>query len=412
MRLSFLLNFYTIFKVFRSNVDIKVIKVKYRYDMDVSRINAVSSMQVDWRKLTAKEIIEYDEQGVDVPTQYLQWAQEFRQSIDSGDSDDTTYEMATSTDMQSSDSVQIPVESNASSETSTEGEPDVAQEEQKTAAQSKREDLQNAGVSLRDQAKIFTADSKSATSAVLESASIITEAQDSSISEIQSLENEMATLLARAESVQNELKSEVDKINNNENNASAFGKINKLQQQLEQYGNTGQSAIADSEADFNIYESTINGQSEIILNAQDFGTETIGVGNDLLTSIKGADIFRIRDYVIGRRAVNTGEDAVSNSETVAALQTQALDTNSSNLAQIPGYQNNVENKTGVGAISYSQKSDNGETDQNGDKKSGADKSVQTAQNDGTDTNAKASTNLDEILKAKIRKGENINEQSA
>ena len=60
--------------------------------MEVSRIGAISPQQIDWRRLTAKEIIKYEQQGIEVPTQYLQWAQEFRASLDSND--ETTYEMA------------------------------------------------------------------------------------------------------------------------------------------------------------------------------------------------------------------------------------------------------------------------------------------------------------------------------
>ena len=64
--------------------------------MDVSRIEAISPKQIDWRKLTAPEIIEYKEQGVDVPSQYLQWAQGFLADVDAADTDETTYESANS----------------------------------------------------------------------------------------------------------------------------------------------------------------------------------------------------------------------------------------------------------------------------------------------------------------------------
>ena len=62
--------------------------------MDVSRIEAISPRQIDGRRLTANQIIKYQEQGVDVPSQYIQWAQNFVNSIYSDDV--TTYEKATS----------------------------------------------------------------------------------------------------------------------------------------------------------------------------------------------------------------------------------------------------------------------------------------------------------------------------
>ena len=59
--------------------------------------------------------------------------------------------------------------------------------------------------------------------------------------EIQALDNYMSQLLSKAESIQNELKSEVAKINDGKNDVLSFGKINKLQKRLEQYGNEGQA---------------------------------------------------------------------------------------------------------------------------------------------------------------------------
>ncbi len=63
--------------------------------MQVSAIEAFSPVKVDWRKLTAKEIIQHKEQGEEVPGEYLQWAQQFLSQIGSAD-DETTYEKAES----------------------------------------------------------------------------------------------------------------------------------------------------------------------------------------------------------------------------------------------------------------------------------------------------------------------------
>ena len=62
--------------------------------MEISAISAVSPRQIDWRKLTAKEIIKYEQQGVEVPNEYLQWAKQFQADLNSAQNDDTTYEMA------------------------------------------------------------------------------------------------------------------------------------------------------------------------------------------------------------------------------------------------------------------------------------------------------------------------------
>ncbi len=370
--------------------------------MDVSRIEAVSPRQIDWRKLTANEIIKYDTQGVSVPPEYLQWAKEFRQDLAANDKDDTTYEKAQAAQNTLTATENAPVDNTSADENST-GDDIEAPVEEKSAAQSKREALENAGVSLRTQAKIFTADSKEASRSVLQSAAAIMDAQELSNNEIQALDSYMQELLSKAGAVQNELKSEVNNINNNKNDASAIGKINKLQQQLERYGNEGQMNIASAEGDFNVYESSINAQSGAILNAQDFGSESIGVGNDLLTSIKGAYLFRLRDFIAGRRAVKSGERAVGLSELTAGVQTQASSVNTDNKSAAASYKNQVENTTGVGGISLAKNDANASGD---GQNTEADKSTETA--GITETDKAASANLDQVLQAKIRKGENLN----
>lgn len=384
--------------------------------MDVARIEAISPQKIDWRRLTAKEIIKYEQQGVDVPPQYLQWAQEIRNSLDT--SDDTTYEKAVSSPApipeSASTDTQVPIDA------STEGEPVVEEPtaqnesgekvEDKSAAQQKREELQNSGVSLRNQAKIFTQDSKANNLEVLGSAAAIIALENQSVNEIEGLESYMAELLAKAEATQNELKNEVANIDNDNNGQSSIGQINKLQAQLEQYGAAGQASVSSVEGNLIQYESVLNAQSGIILNTMDFGVETVNVGNDLLTSIKGYGFLRILDYIFGKRAVSVGSNAVSNSQTVGDIQNQALASNSDNLSTASGYKLQIENLTGVAGAAQSQSQEDSGAEQNSEQAE-SEKTVKTAQNDGTDETAKASTNLDEILKRKIRKGENINPEN-
>ena len=70
--------------------------------MEVSRIEAAPTKIIDWRRLTAKEIIKYNNDGVEVPPQYLKWAIDFRQDLDKNDKDETTYEMAQNQKIQES----------------------------------------------------------------------------------------------------------------------------------------------------------------------------------------------------------------------------------------------------------------------------------------------------------------------
>ena len=131
--------------------------------MDVARISAVSPKQIDWRRLTAKEIVKYDQQGVEVPTQYIQWAKEFLASLETND--DVTYEKASSTSPatsqtstpesstpETSSQTAVGVEDTSVNEDSSTSETDTPQtEEEKTAAQQKRQELQENGTSLRKQ---------------------------------------------------------------------------------------------------------------------------------------------------------------------------------------------------------------------------------------------------------------------
>ena len=184
--------------------------------MDVSRIEAISPRQIDWRRLTAKEIIKYEQQGIDVPMQYLQWAQEFVNSVYSDDK--TTYQMASTTVTKDNPNNAAQVNSEEASGEEIDATDESAEEEPKTEAQTKREALQDNGVSLRKQARIFTGDSKAAKKEVIKSVFEISSAEKSSEKEIEMLELYMHILLSKAESAQEEFKSEVEKINNGTSN--------------------------------------------------------------------------------------------------------------------------------------------------------------------------------------------------
>ncbi|MBO5384801.1 hypothetical protein J6A64_00660 [bacterium] len=354
--------------------------------MDVSRIEAISPKQIDWRKLTAPEIIEYKEQGIDVPSQYLQWAQSFLADVNAADTDETTYEAANS-------QTTTPAAESAATTTVAEGEEGVeVQEEPKTEAQAKREDMEQGGASLSEIAKTFIGASVSARGETLESAALMSATARQSDNEIQSLDNHMKELLAKAEQIQSELKNEVDSVNDGENDPSAIAKINRLNAQLQRMGTEGQANVAGVEGDLNVYESTISSQSSIILNAQDFGTETIGVGQDLLASIRGHFLFNLRDFVLGHRAERTGERAVDVSEIATEVQNDASNRNSDNLSKAQDYKTQIEAKTGVAGIDVNKENEENKND---------------PANPENQTKDAASADLDQILKAKIRKGENV-----
>ena len=377
--------------------------------MDVSRIEAISPRQIDWRRLTANQIIKYQEQGVDVPSQYIQWAQNFVNSIYSDDV--TTYEKATSSSSVETSTNTSDVTSENTEETAPvdESGDTTTEETNKTEAQTKREQLQQDGVSLVDQAISFTSDSNAGRKAVNESASIISDAQDASVNEIQELESYMDELLAKAEQTQNEFKNEVSKINEDKSDKSTFAKINRLQQELQKMGTQGQSEISATEANLIGFDSLINAQTPTIDSALDFGGETVTVGNELIDVAKRSGLMGIFYYMpIAKKTINAGNSAVDASDNTLNLQNETLDINNANKSTASSFKIQVQSKTGVAAAPV-LKGEAG-SDENSDSNSqeaGKTQNNSTSNSDKTDLANNQTASLDEILKKKIREGQYV-----
>ena len=377
--------------------------------MDVSRIEAISPRQIDWRRLTANQIIKYQEQGVDVPSQYIQWAQNFVNSIYSDDV--TTYEKATSSSSVETSTNTSDVASENTEETAPvdESGDTTTEETNKTEAQTKREQLQQDGVSLVDQAISFTSDSNAGRKAVNESASIISDAQDASVNEIQELESYMDELLAKAEQTQNEFKNEVSKINEDKSDKSTFAKINRLQQELQKMGTQGQSEISATEANLIGFDSLINAQTPTIDSALDFGGETVTVGNELMDVAKRSGLMGIFYYMpIAKTTINAGNSAVDASDNTLNLQNETLDINNANKSTASSFKIQVQSKTGVAAAPV-LKGEAG-SDENSDSNSqeaGKTQNNSTSNSDKTDLANNQTASLDEILKKKIREGKYV-----
>lgn len=377
--------------------------------MDVSRIEAISPRQIDWRRLTANQIIKYQEQGVDVPSQYIQWAQNFVNSIYSDDV--TTYEKATSSSSVETSTNTSDVTSENTEETAPvdESGDTTTEETNKTEAQTKREQLQQDGVSLVDQAISFTSDSNAGRKAVNESASIISDAQDASVNEIQELESYMDELLTKAEQTQNEFKNEVSKINEDKSDKSTFAKINRLQQELQKMGTQGQSEISATEANLIGFDSLINAQTPTIDSALDFGGETVTVGNELMDVAKRSGLMGIFYYMpIAKTTINAGNSAVDASDNTLNLQNETLDINNANKSTASSFKIQVQSKTGVAAAPV-LKGEAG-SDENSDSNSqeaGKTQNNSTSNSDKTDLANNQTASLDEILKKKIREGQYV-----
>ena len=410
--------------------------------MDVSRIEAYNPNKINWRNMTAKEILKYEKQGVEVPDVYVQWAHKFLQNIQKYDNDEVTYENAKAITRHQSNEAKTNENSRSGANTKVkdldkpkETEDQTSEEDaalavenanistdsgdsesistdngteaiQLTAAQTKRKDFQDKGVELREQATSFTQDSQTYGSQASSEISTMDSIESSSNNEIAELEGAMKELIAEADAKQQELRQNVDKINNEKSDGSTFARIEKLQKELEQLGMSGQNEIAQSEGTLRGYSSDINAGQAIMLNAGDFGTETVDVGNELLSTTGGAWWFNI-DRMIGQKAVNAGNSAIRKAQEGENAVISAQDTNNANIGRVSELKTSVTDKTGVDAQNAKSQGNASEQDPITGKEKEADKDIKTASNDGTDTTDKLHISIDELVKRKVRRGEYI-----
>lgn len=360
--------------------------------MDVTRIEAISPRQIDWRKLTAKEIIKYETTGVEVPSEYLQWAKGFRADLELNDNDEVTYEKAieTSTNDLVNTSVTPDVESNGSELE----KPAQSIDEEPLTAKEKYQQMRNNGDNLYKIGKTFRDDCNTKAGDSEDSSTSLGIIDETSSNEIDALESYMSEFLSKA----TDIKSQISSLKNKKSETN-FAKINKLQNELKNLGISGQGVAAQYNGDLNGFKSIIDSQVNIGPEAKDYGVESIDIAKKLL--------INLWLYPLGRGLTKSANNAIDKGDMAIQAHKDSLDGNSEKLDKISGYQSDIANQTGVAALVG--KNDDSETNSNesNNKKQESEKSVQTAQNDGTDTTAKASTNLDEILKAKIRRGENI-----
>lgn len=379
--------------------------------MDVARISAISPRKIDWRTLTAKEIIKYDNEGVAVPVQYLSWAQEFSASLHSEDK--TTYEMANSglatdkpqTQEETPENSEIlnTEETSSTEETDT---PKTANEHEKTSAEDKlnsmigeNKNIISIGLTFREESKIKEAKAKTETS---NTESI----EENEINEIANLESYMSSLISEIDS----LKLEIENTKDKQDDISQIAKANRLQAQIEKLGNAGQQTIAGTDSELQNYENILNQNTPTADDAVDYGNVTIDIGNTL----KNISFW---GHVIGNSVKKAGVNAVASGKHLTEAINSALDTTAQNQTTVNSWSKEIEDKTGVNSIPQAQNKANEENNENINNKQQADnKDTQeengTKINDGTDLNGKLTTDINEILKRKIRKGENVDNPTA
>ncbi len=393
--------------------------------MEISRIQAYKPSVIDWKSLTAREIIKYKSTGVEVPNLYYQWAINFINDVENARNDDVTYQSAKAASRHSSQSVKNkedePVESSDNiDQTGDENSEDIEaeeasafgsvtvlenpqteseqqqQQEQKLNAKETREKMEQDGYSKWAVAREFRNISNDNAAASSESVDISQSAEQSSNDEISELESDMTSIMSQID----DIRDRINAIKNKKDDPTITSQIRRLNQQIKSLGINAQTQLAGYGKDFDDFNSLINAQTEIGDVSIDFGEETKSIGKTFLYWIF---------YPFGRSVIRAGENAVSKGSEANEASAQALNTNNSNISTTNSYKARIQITTGVGEVSLENentKNDEKDPNQIDGKTKEADKDIKTAENDGSDTTDKLHLNIDEILKRKIRRGEN------
>ena len=385
--------------------------------MDVARINMITPKQIDWRKLTAKDIIKYDAQGMEIPSQYLQWARAFHVDLEKNDTDETTYEMAVSkpatrtknglaknqpTQNQTENVDNIDNSDNKEEEINTQKTPETDNEGDKTGTEVKRTDkdqttdkvtkdgetqqtdeneennttetneknpnepltaeqfkkkLEDEGKSLFGMGKAFKDESNKRTDSSKQGESTISALGDTSNDAIATLDSYMSNLLAEADNINSKIEAQKNK----KDSANKLSKIQQLQKQLEALGKEGQITAIGFDTELSEFQPIIDAGIPLGTDAQQYGDETQQIGRKIMGFIAY--------YSSGRKIEAAGKNAVNAGSSVSNTSTNVGQSNQSNLQSVHQDENSIMSKTGVSASEVMPKEEQqGNDNQNTDNK--------------------------------------------
>ena len=336
--------------------------------MDISRIEAYNPSRIDWKRLTAKEIMQYKNRGVEVPDIYLQWANDFLNTVEAQRNDQITYESAeaqarnqTAEKAQKSNGELVPVDG-GSIDGSVEGDnsdevvPQVSMgnaelkvnagpetsstvEDKPLSAAEVREKMKKDGADTVSIAIAFKgySDANSAESAA--SSEVSNNIQAASANSIEELESNMQDLMSKIEEAQNEIKNLAPRANDQ----SAMAEIDS-------YTQSGISELTGAGETFNEYDSTLAQQEGIGENAQEYGTETVAAGQE------------VQDYIFynafGRNVISSGKKAISEGENALNMRNNALGTNQDSQSRLNALESEMQSRTGIKVANTAETEEN------------------------------------------------------
>ncbi len=421
-------------------------------------VKLVQDKNINWEQCTVDEIKELQGQGQAVPTAILQWAEEVAklESIP----DDVTYEMTNgSTDIeQINQLLELPEEGVDVGEEGANGEENPSN---MTQAQSERAALEAGGTSLAAQGRTFITRSNEASA----STNNIISTLQTSVDSANNIAAQAEALATQTQSETEAIKQEYDQLlekarTKNENeiglDASEQARMAQLGQQLNVAGTRAQSALSGYEAQISGISASITANSAIPQTATDYGTQTTDIGLELmgkseeerasimdqatnaagtnhrvgifkrevggaLGSVKANASIQFRgifdaDYRVGVQASRTGASTMDTGAQGTAQITQAQNDIETGLNTVNTAKNTVGNSTYVQAQSSPENSGTNNNEEGNTEQAGTENPEQTAtaqtttepettaQGDVTLADTTITTDPNEILKRKERKG--------
>lgn len=328
---------------------------------------------IAWERLTPSQIIQYMNDGEDVPEEIMRWAEEVSRLEDAPD--DVTYESVNgATTMDEINDV------NSQGDDEQDAE-DAAAKTSMTQAQAFRESMEASGETKYEQGKTL---SKMSSGYVIQErlmeASLEGSADEAeTISTFAEIRAEMTE--RKTSSMKQELDNLIAKAQSKDKSLTPadLNRIEVLGGLLNAIGTEAQQDLAQIGAELSALEAEVQQFEALPPTSADFGTETIAVGAELITddaaeqqqitdaanSANGINTAKItlnmskykifsllfdRNHRMGLEAIKNGGNAVD----AGARGVSALDTAQSNIdtqfTRIEGAQATVEEGTGVGGF--------------------------------------------------------------
>lgn len=398
---------------------------------------------IAWEKLTPSQILQYMNQGEDVPEEIMRWAEEVNKLQDAPD--DVTYESVNG----ASTMEEINEDKAQSDEPDAD---DAAEKTSMTQAQQFRQSMELSGESKYEQGKALSNQSVALTVAE-KSMGVKLEQNGKEAEAVSTVAEALSSQTEKkSSSLKQELDSLIEKAQSKDKSLSPadLNRIAELGGMLNSIGSQAQSRLAQIGAQLAELESEIQQFEAIPPSATDFGTETVAVGAELISAnedqqtqitdaaknANGVDTAKValnaakyrvfsmlfsRNYRMGVTAIKNGGNAMD----AGAEGTASIDAAKSNMdaqfARFESAQSSVEENTGVEGVDVPRlgaEQPNGQADESGnatdnndltaaddeDKKS---EEVKTASSKTEETDVKDSTlvvDTDELKKRREEKG--------